>query len=48
MVDLADALMGCEGRLIAAVDDMSLLDFLSPRSPVSLPARIDEASGNTE
>ena len=46
MVDLADALMGCEGRLIAAVDDMSLPDFLSPRSPVSLPARIGETSGN--
>ncbi len=47
MIELADALMGCEGRLIAAVDDMSLPDFFSPQSPVSLPARIDEASGNT-
>ncbi len=47
MVDLADALMGCEGRLIAAVDDMSLPDLLSPRSLVSLPARIDEAPSNT-
>jgi len=47
MVELADAIMDCEGRLITAVDDMSLPDFLSPRSPVSLPARIDEASGNT-
>jgi hypothetical protein len=47
MVELADALMGCEGRLIAAVDDMSLPDLLSPRSLVSLPARIDEAPSNT-
>ncbi len=41
MVELADALMGCEGRLTAAVDAMSLPDFLAQQGPVSLPARID-------
>jgi predicted protein tyrosine phosphatase len=43
MIELADPLMGCEGKLIAAVEAMSLPDFLSPQAPVSIPARIDEA-----
>ena len=41
MIELADDLMGCDGRLTEAVDTMPAPDFLAPLRSVELPAHLD-------
>lgn len=41
MVSLADGLLGCEGRLIAAVSAITAPDFLTPLQTAELPARLE-------
>ena len=41
MIELADDLLSCGGRLAEAVDNMSAPDFLAPLQSVALPARLD-------
>lgn len=41
MIALADDLLGCEGRLLQAVDEMPAPDFLAPLKSFELPLSLD-------
>ena len=41
MIELADDLLGCGGRLLDAVDGMSTPDLLAPLKSIELPVRLD-------